>query len=199
MKVKDFLELIEAEDPYLILFNGYSGECLASFDFDREISGENLLSESFAFNIDNPSDYKQKMSSKGVRSGGSFMVFNKNRDFLDIFKNISDFFVSESCGICVPCRTGNFLLNKKIKKLILGHADHSDLKEIREWSTIIKRTSRCGLGQTSSNSLLCAMFKFPEEFEKRLTGDTNINRSFDLEKAVENYNDIIKEIETSYG
>ncbi len=199
MKVRDFLNLIEAEDPYLVLFNGYSGECLAPIDFDREISGENLLSESFAFNINDPSEYKQKMSAIGVRSGGSFMVFNKEREFLDIFKNISDFFVSESCGICVPCRTGNFLLNKKIKKLILGHAERSDLESIKEWSTIIKRASRCGLGQTSSNSMLCSMFKFPEEFEKMLTGDTNINKAFNLEKAVKNYNEIITEIETNYG
>jgi hypothetical protein len=43
------------------------------------------------------------------------------------------------------------------------------------------------------------MFKFPEEFEKRLTGDTNINKAFNLEKAVKNYNEIITEIETNYG
>ncbi len=199
MKVRDFLNLTEAEDPYLILFNGYSGECLSPFDFDREISGENLLSESFAFNVNDPSEYKQKMSAVGVRSGGSFMIFNKERDFLDIFKNISNFFVAESCGICVPCRTGNFLLNKKIKQLILGHADSSDLKAIKDWSTIIKRASRCGLGQTSSNSLLCAMFKFSDKFKERLTGDTDINKGFKLEKAVENYNEIITEIETNYG
>ncbi len=199
MKVSDFLNLIEAEDPYLILFNGYSGECLSPLDFDREISGENLLSESFVFNINDPSAYKQKMSAIGVRSGGSFMVFNKKRDFLSIFKNISDFFVSESCGICVPCRTGNFLLNKKIKKLLLGHANHNDLEAVKNWSTIIKRASRCGLGQTSSNSLLCAMYKFPDEFNNKLTGDNDINKSFNIEKAVENYNEIINEIEINYG
>ena len=50
MKLKDFLTLIGAQDPNFILFNGYSGECLSPDDFDREISGENLLAEQIKFN-----------------------------------------------------------------------------------------------------------------------------------------------------
>ncbi len=198
MNMNAFLKLIEAQNPNFVLFNGYSGECLSPVDFNREISGENLLAEQIKFNINDPIEYKNKMSAVGIRSGGSFMVFNKDRDLLNILKNISDFFVDESCGICVPCRVGNFLLSKKINKLILGHADQIDLKAIQDWSKIIRRTSRCGLGQTSSNSLICAMEKFPDTFQKRLTGDADISKAFDLEKAVEDYDNIIKEIETTY-
>jgi len=199
MNMKDFLNLIEAQDPNFVLFNGFSGECLSPIDFNREISGENLLAEHIKFNIKDPIEYKQKISAVGIRSGGSFMVFNKDRDLLSILKNISDFFVDESCGICVPCRTGNFLLNKKINKLLLGHADQKDLNDIKEWSKIIKLTSRCGLGQTSSNSLLCAIKKFPDIFQKKITENADINKAFDLDKAVKSYDDIINEIETTYG
>jgi len=199
MKMNDFLKLIEAQNPNFVLFNGFSGECLSPVDFNREISGENLLAQHIKFNIKDPMEYKQKMSSVGIRSGGSFMVFNKDRDLLSILKNISDFFVAESCGICVPCRTGNFLLNKKINKLLLGHADQKDLNDIKEWSKIIKLTSRCGLGQTSSNSLLCAIKKFPDVFQKKISENADINKSFDLDKAVKCYDDIINEIETTYG
>lgn len=199
MKIKDFLNLIEARDPNFILFNGYSGKCLSPNDFDREMSGENLLSEQVKFNPEDPIEYSKKMSAVGIRSGGSFMVFNKDRDLLPILKNINDFFVSESCGICVPCRTGNYLLRKKIKKLLLGHADEKDYNDIKDWSAIITRASRCGLGQSSSNSLLSAMNKFPEVFERILTENTDINKAFDLEKAVKRYDEIINEIETTYG
>ena len=49
MKLRDFLDLIEAEDPYFVLFNGFAGECLSEADFDREISGENLLANNIQF------------------------------------------------------------------------------------------------------------------------------------------------------
>ena len=198
MKLKDFLDLIKAKDPHYILFNGFAGECLSEVDFDREISGENLLAEHIQFSFKDPVEYSRKMSGVGLRSGGSFMVFNSKRDLLSILKNITKFFVAESCGICVPCRTGNFLLNKKINKIMLCHADQTDLDEIKEWSTIIKQSSRCGLGKTSTNCLLTSMLKFPGEFQKCLLAESDFNQSFDLEKAVENYDSIIHEIESTY-
>ena len=198
MKLKEFLYLIGAKDPHYILFNGFAGEFLSSVDFDREISGENLLAEHIQFTFQDPIEYSRKMSGVGLRSGGSFMVFNSKRDLLSILKNITKFFVAESCGICVPCRTGNFLLNKKINKIMLCHADQDDLEEIKDWSTIIKQSSRCGLGKTSTNCLLTAMLKFPGEFQKCLLADSDINQAFDIEKAVENYESIIHEIESTY-
>lgn len=198
MKLRDFLRLIEAENPYFILFNGFAGECLSSTDFDREISGENLLAEHIQFEFNDPIEYSRKMSAVGLRSGGSFMVFKKERNIIKILKNITEFFVAESCGICVPCRTGNFLLSKKINKLLLGHANQIDLEAMKDWSSIIKRASRCGLGKTSTNCLLTAMLKFPEEFNNYLSADSDFNQAFNLEKAVENYDTIINEIETSY-
>ena len=198
MKLKDFLDLIKSKDPHYILFNGFAGEFLSSVDFDREISGENLLAEHIQFSFKDPIEYSRKMSGVGLRSGGSFMVFNSQRDLLSILKNITKFFVAESCGICVPCRTGNFLLNKKINKIMLCHADKDDLDEIKDWSTIIKQSSRCGLGKTSTNCLLTAMLKFPGEFQKCLLAESDFNQAFDLEKAVENYESIIHEIENSY-
>ncbi len=198
MKLKTFLDLIEAEDPHYILFNGYAGEFLSSVDFNREISGENLLAEHIQFTFKDPIEYSRKMSGVGLRSGGSFMVFNSERDLLSILKSITKFFVAESCGICVPCRTGNFLLNKKINKIMLCHADQDDLDEIKEWSTIIKQASRCGLGKTSTNCLLTAMLKFPGDFQKCLLAESDVNQAFNLEKAVENYDSIIHEIESSY-
>jgi len=198
MKLKEFLDLIEAKDPHYILFNGYAGEFLSSVDFEREISGENLLAEHIQFSFKDPIEYSRKMSGVGLRSGGSFMVFNSGRDLLSILKNITKFFVAESCGICVPCRTGNFLLNKKINKIMLCHADKEDIDEIKEWSTIIKQSSRCGLGKTSTNGLLTALLKFPGEFQKCLLAESDFNQAFNLEKAVENYDSIIHEIENTY-
>ena len=112
--------------------------------------------------------------------------------------NYTNFFVEESCGICVPCRTGNFLLNRKIDKLVAGHAEKKDLEDIKEWSHIIKTTSRCGLGQMSSNSLNDAIRKFPELIDKSLSDNTDFNKAFNLEEATADYDNIINEMTSDY-
>ncbi len=174
MNFREFLKLIGAKEPKMIQWSGPSGNALAEEDFDRNISGEDLI------------------------CGGSVMVFDESRDIFQILKHFSDFFVSESCGICVPCRTGNFLLNKKIDKMISGKATHKDMNDVKEWSKIIQTTSRCGLGQMSSNSLNDAIKKFPEAFRKYMTDDSDLGNKFNLEKSVSEYEHIIKEITTDY-
>ena len=174
MNMREFIKLTGAKNTKMIQFSGPSGELLSEQDFDRTISGEDLL------------------------CGGSVMVYSDERNILHILKNYSDFFVEESCGICVPCRTGNFLLNKKIDKLILGHAEDKDLDDIKEWSKIIQTTSRCGLGQMSSNSLNDAIKKFPEIFAQKLTENTDFNKAFNLENAIAEYDSIINELTSDY-
>jgi [NiFe] hydrogenase diaphorase moiety large subunit len=138
------------------------------------------------------------MSGIGLRSGGSFMVFNKNRDVLSILQNITGFFIAESCGICVPCRTGNFLLERKIIRLRAGNGVRKDLEDAKEWAQIIKQSSRCGLGKTSTNCLLTAMLKFPEVFNHQLQVDSNFTHVFELETATNDYDSFVNEKHSSY-
>ncbi|MBK7707056.1 MAG: hypothetical protein IPJ30_15175 [Acidobacteria bacterium] len=126
------------------------------------------------------------------------MIFNRDRDILHILKSFSDFFVAESCGICVPCRTGNFLLNRRLQKLINGHGERRDLNDVIAWSRIIRTTSRCGLGQMSNNTLLQAVEKFPEVFDKALAENADFSRAFKLDEATAEYDRIIQEVNASY-
>ncbi len=174
MNFREFLKITGANNPKMIQWSGPSGNALSKEDFDRTISGEDLI------------------------CGGSVMIFNESRDILNILKHFSDFFVDESCGICVPCRTGNLLLNKKIDKMLTDTAIEKDLQDAIEWSKIIKTTSRCGLGQMSSNSLNDAIKKFPEVFSKYISDDTGVHSSFNLERAVEEYDSFINEITSDY-
>ena len=82
---------------------------------------------------------------------------------------------------------------------MLCHAENSDLEDLVKWSTIIKQSSRCGLGKTSTNCLLTAMLKFPQEFNKCILAKSDFNKSFDIEKVTQDYNTIINEIEKIHG
>ncbi len=100
----------------------------------------------------------------------------------------SEFFKSESCGICTPCRAGNFIIQRKLERLDNGLATETDLEQLRSWGTIMKNTSRCGLGKTATNSLIYSMEKFHEYFQSKLDKDFNgLSLKFDMEAATEEY------------
>ncbi len=170
MTVAELLELCEAEDPYYIQVSGPSGECISIKDKYRRISMLDL------------------MARKDIRCGGSFMIFSKQRDLVKVLLNFTEFFKSESCGICTPCRAGNFIIQRKLERLSNGLATETDLQELKSWGTIMKNTSRCGLGKTATNSLIYAMDKFHDYFAAKLDKDFNgLNLRFDMEGATKEY------------
>ncbi|MBK6932942.1 MAG: NAD(P)H-dependent oxidoreductase subunit E [Saprospirales bacterium] len=170
MPVAELLERCEAKDPYFMQVSGPSGECLSMAEKDRRISMLDVL------------------GTKDVRCGGSFMVFNQSRDLLRILLNFSAFFKHESCGVCTPCRAGNFILQRQLEKLDRGLGREADLQAIRDWGAIMKAASRCGLGKTAPNTPIMAMEKFHADFAARLhkTAD-DLNRAFDLKRAEAEY------------
>ena len=166
MTVAELLELCEADDPYYIQVSGPSGECISIKEKFRRISMLDL------------------MARKDIRCGGSFMIFNKQRDLVKVLMNFAEFFKQESCGICTPCRAGNFIIQRKLERLDNGMAIESDLQELKNWGTIMKNTSRCGLGKTATSSLINAMEKFHDYFAAKLDKDFNgLNLKFDMEAA----------------
>lgn len=168
-KVRELLALSQATAPYYIQSSGPSGDCLNESDFDRKICKEDLL------------------------CGGSLMVFNRNRNLLQILKNYTKFFLTESCGSCTPCRAGNQIIYAKIKKLKQGICTTQDLKEIVEWGAIMHKGSRCGLGQYSTNTFIQSISKFQNFFDAIVNScSENCNVEFDMEKAVYDYNLLIK-------
>lgn len=167
--VAELLELCGAEDPYFIQVSGPSGECISIKEKFRRISLLDLLAQ------------------KDIRCGGSFMIFNPQRDLVHILLNFASFFKHESCGVCTPCRAGNFILQRKLEKISHGLADRNDLEELRSWGTIMKATSRCGLGKTAPNALLQAVDKFGDYFASRLGTTTGLYRAIDEHAAVADY------------
>jgi [NiFe] hydrogenase diaphorase moiety large subunit len=168
--VAELLELCQADDPYYIQVSGPSGECISIKEKFRRISMLDL------------------MARNDLRCGGSFMVFNKHRDLVKVLMNFSAFFKHESCGICTPCRAGNFIIQRKLERLNNGLATETDLQELKDWGIIMKNTSRCGLGKTATNSLIMAMDKFHDYFAGKLDKNFDgLNLEFDMDEAVKEY------------
>jgi [NiFe] hydrogenase diaphorase moiety large subunit len=134
-------------------------------------------------------EFERCVAFEDVSTGGSFMVFNQDRDLLDMVKNFAHFFVHESCGFCTPCRVGSALMKDLVDKVHSGHAGQYDLDEMRKIGLLMRSTSHCGLGTTAPNPMLDTLDKFPQIYEKRLK-HSGYAPAFDLDAALQDARDI---------
>ena len=117
------------------------------------------------------------------------MVFNKERDLLDMVQNFAHFFVHESCGFCTPCRVGSSLMKDLIDKVYNGDGGQYDLGEMRNIGMLMKTSSHCGLGTTAPTSVIDTLDKFPYIYEQRLK-HSNYEPAFDLDASLQDARDI---------
>jgi len=101
---------------------------------------------------------------------GAIVVMDESVSILEYLKCVTEFFIHESCGKCVPCREGNKQMLRLIQKLSAqntgaGAATADDLNILRSLIRTMTDASFCGLGQTAATALNSAWKKFRTEFE----------------------------------
>lgn len=112
----------------------------------------------------NDTNLNRILAYEDLPPGGAVVVFNNSRKMIDIALNLTEFFVEESCGQCVPCREGNRqLLNflKSIKENRNVQKDRIDL--MTELADVMKVASKCGLGQMAPSPFLTILDQFQDE------------------------------------
>ena len=160
LTLRDFLAEVGSENAAAVLVGGPSGTFVGPAGYDRKLGFEDLA------------------------TGGSMMVFGPNRDLLEVASDFMHFFVEESCGWCTPCRVGNVLLKERLDRIRLGQGVASDLAYLEELGATVKKTSRCGLGQTSPHPVLTTLQNFRHLYEARLRHDDGMVPAFDLGAAL---------------
>jgi bidirectional [NiFe] hydrogenase diaphorase subunit len=79
-----------------------------------------------------------------------------------------EFCREETCGKCVPCRTGTVQLYTMLTKILKRQATQDDLAKMEALCEMVRDTSLCGLGQTAPNPVLSTLKYFREEYEELL-------------------------------
>ncbi|MET0082740.1 MAG: NADH-ubiquinone oxidoreductase-F iron-sulfur binding region domain-containing protein [Sedimenticola sp.] len=131
-----------------------------------------------------PSEFKRSIAFEDLATGGSFMIFDHERNLLDMVRNFTAFFVHESCGFCTPCRVGTSLIQKRLTKVANGRATGEDLEAIRTIGSLTRQCSHCGLGMTAANPVLETLEKFAHIYEPHLLS-TSFEPAFDLDASLE--------------
>ena len=160
ISLNEMLKEVGGEGAQAMLVGGPSGQFVAAKDFEKKVAFESLA------------------------TGGSMVVFGKDRDLLSLASDYMHFFVEESCGYCVPCRVGNVLLTRKLDEIRAGKGLPEDLKYLEDLCVSVKKSSRCGLGQTSPNPIHTTLSNFRALYEAKLGKSNGLVPTFDLNAAL---------------
>ena len=159
--ISDMLEKAGAVDAYAVQVGGPSGQLIGKADFHRTICYDD------------------------VATGGAVMIFNEDRNPLEIAHEFMEFFCEESCGYCTPCRAGNELIKWRLEVIMRGEGTPDDLEYLEQLGKTVAVSSRCGLGQTSPNPVLTSLKNFRGEYEKLVKENKDgMQRTFDIHKAL---------------
>ncbi len=117
-----------------------------------------------AEHLDLPVDYESLQLVGSIMGSGGMIVMDSTSNMVDVAKFFMDFSVDESCGKCVPCRSGTKQIALLLEKIRSGQATPDDLALLEELCVMVKETSLCGLGQSAPNPVLSTLRFFRKEY-----------------------------------
>jgi bidirectional [NiFe] hydrogenase diaphorase subunit len=118
--------------------------------------------------LDVPVDYESLTAVGSMMGSGGLIVMDESTSMVDVARYFMEFCKDESCGKCVPCRTGTVQMHALLLKFTAGEATQADLDLLRELAELLRATSLCGLGQSAPNPMMTALTYFPNEFAARM-------------------------------
>jgi len=155
------LTLRQAVDQYGSGLRGGNGWKMAQVGG----SAGNIVPTSLA---DEPMDFEAFRRSGLTLGAGVVLVGQDDRPVLDLLRVVNEFFMSESCGKCTPCREGTVRANEILARLARGVGFPDDLTALEELARVLQLASFCGLGQFAALPLSSALRAFRAELEEGL-------------------------------
>ena len=110
-----------------------------------------------------PVDFDALAAAGSGLGSGALLVVAAGRDLLDVAIQQVRFFSSESCGKCVPCRTGSAEAVTKLDAARDGQPEPGLETLLNELDETLAQTSICGLGQVALTPVMSVLHHFPDE------------------------------------
>jgi len=99
---------------------------------------------------------------------GAIIVIDDRFDLFEILIRTMSFFEHESCGKCAPCREGHIQIVKLLQKFYDTKVTQKDYESLISLANVIHETALCGLGQSSTTSILATVEFFQYYYQQRI-------------------------------
>lgn len=122
-----------------------------------------ILSEDL---LDTPMDF-DTMAEHGVSLGsGAILVMDQSTSVRKMLQSFMRFFQHESCGQCIPCRTGTSKLYRMSKELVDGEGRKDHIDNMMTLAKSMEATCLCPLGKSPIQPLRGLVKHFRDELEQ---------------------------------
>jgi len=138
------IDLAGAQDIKAVQIGGSTGNIIPARMIDTPLSHETCL------------------------GSGAVVVFNTQRDIVDIVHNNMHFLSEESCGKCTPCREGTEVMLEILGRLTRGEGASGDISKLEDLARAMALASLCGLGQAAAVPVLDSLKHFSQEYVDRI-------------------------------
>jgi bidirectional [NiFe] hydrogenase diaphorase subunit len=118
--------------------------------------------------LDVPVDYESLARIGSIMGSGGLIVMDETSCMVDVARFFMEFCMEESCGKCIPCRTGTVQMYDILRRMTVGDASADDLEMLKHLCELLRETSLCGLGQTAPNPVVSTLKYFAEEYEAHI-------------------------------
>ncbi|NEQ97412.1 MAG: NADH-quinone oxidoreductase subunit L [Cyanothece sp. SIO2G6] len=125
--------------------------------------------------LDTPVEYKSLLKLGAIMGSGGMIVMDEGTKMVEIARFYMEFCREETCGKCVPCRTGTVQLYELLDKISKGQGTAKDVEQLEKLSYMVKEMSLCGLGQTAPNPILSTLDYFKQEYLDLLQSPADLN------------------------
>lgn len=119
--------------------------------------------------LDTPVDYENLQALGSIMGSGGLIVMGEQSCMVDVARFFMEFCLDESCGKCVPCRTGTVEIYRLLSRICNGSASQRDLQTLEQLCVMMKDTSLCGLGAAAPNPVLSTLRWFRAEYEAHVS------------------------------
>ena len=127
--------------------------------------------------LSTPITYEHLAAADGGLGSAGFIVYDDQRNMIDVAYQALRFLYVESCGQCNPCKTGTADIASGLEQLIAGTVDaDSTLAVIARRLATITDASRCYLPTQAQRLLISLLQRFPQDLAERMeyTGDLDV-------------------------
>ena len=117
---------------------------------------------------DTPMDFAS-FKKTGVSLGsGALLICDESVCVVDLARVLLNFFRTESCGKCTPCRVGTLRAYNILTRMSEGGGSMQNIAELESLSENLVQLANCGLGNTAGTGLTGVLTHFRAEVEAHI-------------------------------
>jgi NADH:ubiquinone oxidoreductase subunit F (NADH-binding) len=116
-------------------------------------------------------DYDPLALAGAIVGSGTIEVLGPQTCMVDWARERTQYLTEQSCGKCIPCRTGTKRIAGTLAGIMSNVGIAGDLDLLNEFADYVPDGSLCGFGWNATHPLKTALRYYPDDFQKHLQGE----------------------------